>query len=738
MRRGRMRAHNPNCSAAALAGELLASTASSQHAMAPTRTYLARGLFILLAALGLEAGSILARAQNNGQCLACHQDPNLAATRAGRKISLYVDASTLARSPHRDLQCVMCHSGFDANKIPHAKPIQPVACLDCHSDAASRHTVHRNLIFTGATSADKSAGCKQCHGTHDVNVNVGKGCAVCHSEAAASFQASAHGQAVAAGVSAAPSCLTCHAANLVPSPNGSDLLRIKQAQTAKCLSCHLDNPQVRARTTPTAGFIAAYETSVHGRALANGNAQAANCVDCHGAHNMRKGTDPASRLSKQNTADTCGKCHAQIAQEYKASIHGTAIAKGSRDAPTCTDCHGEHSILPPSNPRSPVAPRNVAEEVCATCHSSVRLAERYGFPSDRFQTFEDSYHGLAMRNGATNVANCASCHGVHNILPSSDPRSTVNKANLVRTCGKCHPGANARFVQGRVHVQVTEHKAPVLYWISTLYLALIASVIGGMFLHNVADFIRKAKVHLGRRRGVLPRLNTGHGLYLRMTLNERLQHGVLMISFITLALTGFMLVYPDAWWVDWTRRVLGHVYQLRGTIHRAAGATLLLAGIYHIFYLSATQRGRELFRDLLPRRQDFLDAFAMAKYNLGLSPHRPPLDRFSYIEKSEYWALVWGTVIMGGTGIIMWFEDFFLRYVTKLGWDVSSTIHFYEAWMAVLAILVWHMYFVIFNPDVYPMNLAWLRGTISEEEMAEEHPLELERLKGRRATPPSP
>jgi len=121
------------------------------------------------------------------------------------------------------------------------------------------------------------------------------------------------------------------------------------------------------------------------------------------------------------------------------------------------------------------------------------------------------------------------------------------------------------------------------------------------------------------------------------------------------------------------------------------------------------------------------------RFYVGRTHHRPRFGRFSYIEKSEYWALVWGTVVMAGTGVIMWFQDPFIAMLSKLGWDVARTVHVYEAVLATLAIIVWHLYFVIFNPDVYPMNLAWLKGTISEEEMAEEHPLELEELRRKKA-----
>jgi cytochrome b subunit of formate dehydrogenase len=142
-----------------------------------------------------------------------------------------------------------------------------------------------------------------------------------------------------------------------------------------------------------------------------------------------------------------------------------------------------------------------------------------------------------------------------------------------------------------------------------------------------------------------------------------------------------------------------------------------------------TARGRRLIRDLWWTRQDVRDAVGTVRYNLGLSSEKPPVGRFGYVEKSEYWALVWGTALMAVTGIVMWFDNTFIGLLTKLGYDVSRAIHFYEAWLATLAILVWHIYFVVFNPDVYPMNAAWLTGTLSEREMEEEHPLELERLR---------
>jgi cytochrome b subunit of formate dehydrogenase len=148
-------------------------------------------------------------------------------------------------------------------------------------------------------------------------------------------------------------------------------------------------------------------------------------------------------------------------------------------------------------------------------------------------------------------------------------------------------------------------------------------------------------------------------------------------------------------------------------------------------YLAGTARGRQLVRDLMPTWKDFTDVLQLLRYNLGWAAHRPRFGRFSYMEKAEYLALVWGTALMAVTGIILWFDNTFMNLLTKLGWDIARTVHYYEAWLAMLSILVWHFYFVIFSPDAYPVNLTAFTGMMTEEEMEDEHSLELEAIKRR-------
>ena len=694
--------------------------------------FLLAGLFGCL----LLAPVLVLHAQSRSDCLTCHSDHSLSKEREGKQVSLFVEDSVLDHSPHRKLVCVACHTGFNPDNVPHKEKIEPVRCLTCHGGVQVKHSFHPQMAAALAAHEEPDVSCKDCHGTHDVvspkvpgskfnESNLPVSCGECHADVKEAFGQSAHGQAFAAGVAGAPNCLMCHRHDIAGMRPSQDTLSRKIEQEKLCLSCHLDNPDVRARTSPTSGFIAAYEKSVHGTALTHGNAGAANCVDCHGSHEMRKGSDQASLVNRTKIPETCGKCHAGIAAEFQQSVHGGALARGSTDAPTCTNCHGEHTIFAHNDPRSPVAAGNVSAQ-CASCHGSVRLSEKYGIASTRPATFSDTYHGLAMKGGSVDVANCSSCHGAHNIKPASDPASTVNKANLAATCGKCHPGANQRFAMGAVHVQMTSADEPTLYWIATLYVILIVVVIGGMMAHNGIDFLKKSKRKLAIRSGQVTEEQGGHGIYLRMTLNERLQHGALTLSFVLLVVTGFMLRYPDAWWVAGIRNLSDHVFELRSLVHRIAATVLVASGLYHVYYVSCTSRGRKFILDLMPAAQDARDAMGIMKYNLGLSPRKPRLGRFSYVEKSEYWALVWGTLVMGITGAMMWFDNTFIGLFTKLGYDVARTIHFYEAWLATLAILVWHFYFVIFNPDAYPMNMSWLKGTLTESEMEEDHPLELE------------
>ena len=148
---------------------------------------------------------------------------------------------------------------------------------------------------------------------------------------------------------------------------------------------------------------------------------------------------------------------------------------------------GIHTIQSPGTESSSVSAQALAQITCARCHQGVRLTAELGVPGTRVASYEASYHGLAPRLGSTVVANCASCHGSHLILGSTDPRSTINKANLAVTCGRCHPGAKAKFTRFPVHggtLPGAEIGSRVVGWIRHFYLGAILLVVAAMILHN--------------------------------------------------------------------------------------------------------------------------------------------------------------------------------------------------------------------------------------------------------------
>ncbi len=695
--------------------------------------------FIIFNLILLLCCSFITNAQSNEDCFICHDDADFTMELNGKEVSIYVSEDLFNKGRHSEFKCTVCHQNFDEESIPHNENIISRNCLSCHKKSATKHLFHPRILTASGRETETGVNCIGCHGNHYVETpnrsgnkwsteKLPESCGMCHEKESSSYLKSEHFAAFKEGMLGAPNCLGCHRNSIAKVHTNEDSASVKISQEKLCLSCHLDTPEVRDRTAPSAGFITMYEKSIHGSELISGNPNAANCVDCHGSHQVMKSTSN-SPTSKKNIPVTCGKCHNDISEEYFESVHGLALKEGVKETPICTDCHGEHLILKHDDPASPVAFQNLSNEVCSPCHSSLKLSEKYGIVTDRFKTFEDSYHGLAVEGGSLEVANCASCHGVHNIKPSSDPTSLVSKTNLIETCGKCHPGANINFTIGQIHVTREDEKEPVLYLIGTIYLALIISTVGGMFFHNAIDFYRKARIKKLKQRGFLREHHYGHSLYLRMSLNERIQHFTLAISFILLVITGFMLSYPNSWWATHIRDLSSESFEYRSLIHRISAVVMVLISVYHIYYISFTQRGKKLVKDLFPKIQDIKDAMGVLRFNVGLSDTKPKLDRFSYVEKAEYWAVIWGTIVMSATGIIMWFENTFIGLFTKLGWDIARTIHYYEAWLALLSILVWHFYFVMFNPDVYPMNLAWIKGNISEEEMLEEHPLEYEKIK---------
>jgi cytochrome b subunit of formate dehydrogenase len=502
-------------------------------------------------------------------------------------------------------------------------------------------------------------------------------CSSCHDQ----------GPKLAKSAHAALACGDCHE-NYKPATHPAGITK------PACTSCHADE----ARD---------FAGGVHGLARKAGNEGAPDCGACHGsAHELLATKSQAFRAA---VPETCGMCHSDVAEQYKASVHGKALARGVAQAPMCADCHGEHNIIKPSNEASPVNAAHI-RDTCGSCHGNVRLTRMFGLPSDRIVSFDSSYHGLAAKAGSQTVANCASCHGVHNILPSADAKSMVNPKNLPATCGKCHPGAGTRFAISQVHVAEGAATEPAaLRWVRQFYLLVIPVTIGLMLLHNAGDWLRK----LIRLRFRISRRWEARSAFgqpeLRMLPFERLQHAAMALSFIVLVWTGFALKYPDQWWARPLLLMEGK-YLWRSLIHRVAAGVFIAVSVTHLVSLIVSRKLREHWKEMLPTVNDAREGAAGFAYNLGLGDRQPARSAHSYVEKAEYWAVVWGAVVMVASGLLLWANNIALKLFPKLWLDLATSVHFYEAVLATLAIVVWHFYSVIFDPDVYPLNTAFLTG----------------------------
>ena len=350
-------------------------------------------------------------------------------------------------------------------------------CLTCHGDAGMQDGNGHSISVDGHkfdASIHGSLQCSNCHADikgypHPDKVAPVQ-CATCHTEEAQKLVGSVHQDG------ADHPCTSCHgdAHSIFPKTDArSTVYPLNVPKT--CSACHstdgMGNKHGLASVYPS------YIDSIHGFALSKeGLLVAANCQSCHGSHHILSHKDPASATYKANVPATCGKCHAGITEQYQNGVHGKAIAAGKMSAPVCSDCHTAHAILQPTE----AAFRTQSTPICGNCHT------------EKFSTYRDTFHSqLGALGGYVETARCWDCHGAHDVLPASDPRSPVNAANLVQTCGRCHAGANASFVKYQPHANARNRKLnPALYFIRVFMNLLLAGTLTFFVIHTVLWLIR--------------------------------------------------------------------------------------------------------------------------------------------------------------------------------------------------------------------------------------------------------
>jgi len=317
--------------------------------------------------------------------------------------------------------------------------------------------------------------CLACHGQPDQYITLPSGEPLYLTVDEGEFNQSVHG-------SQGYACVQCHT-NLreYPHPPLSvasrrDLvLELYQA----CQRCH-------------SGKYDATLDSVHQKALAAGNKEAAVCTDCHGAHNVQSPHIPLSA-----GAQMCERCHSEIYSQYKDSFHGSAlIGDGNPDVPSCIDCHGVHNV---QGPLSNESFHLSSPLICAECHADEELMSKYGISTDVFDTYVSDFHGTTVvlfeskiPGQETNKPVCVDCHGVHDIRQPDDPESHVAKQNILGTCQKCHPDATINFSDSWLgHYRPDPNTYPVVFFVDLFYRIFVPTVLGGMAVFVVTDAARR-------------------------------------------------------------------------------------------------------------------------------------------------------------------------------------------------------------------------------------------------------
>jgi len=367
-----------------------------------------------------------AYALTNEDCIECHSDTELTTEKDGKTVSLYVDVAIYKDTVHADNGCVSCHVEADVEGDEHPFPMSPVNCSECHD-------------------------------------TIGE-----------TYMNSAHGEAAMMKNDAlAPKCKDCHTKHDILSPKDRRSTTYPMNIPFTCGRCHREGSNMTStHELGKHNIVENYSMSIHGKGLfEDGLIVTAVCSSCHTAHNVQKATAPNSSVNRNNIISTCKQCHVGIAEKFKNSVHSATVTKTDKKLPICIDCHNAHTIARVKDKDF----RLIIAEQCSNCHSH------------ETETYFETYHGRAsMLWGGERTAKCSDCHGSHDILPAQAPGSKINADNIVNTCSKCHPKANASFTTYLPHA--THHnkdKYPYLFYTFWAMTGLLVGTFSFFGLHTV-------------------------------------------------------------------------------------------------------------------------------------------------------------------------------------------------------------------------------------------------------------
>jgi hypothetical protein len=359
--------------------------------------------------------------------------------------------------------CVDCHQPHKVRRVFYDQGMSDRDCLRCHENRNIRASKDGRSLFVNADELNHSrhakTACSQCHS--DVNASHARpcetiqkkvDCAACHAEIGQNYQKSTHGMLLATGDVNAPTCKECHSTHGVLGKADRASPTFATNIPTLCARCHREGKKAAVRYAGDQhGIIERYSESIHGKGLReSGLTVTATCTSCHTAHSVLPRNEETSSINKKNLPATCGKCHQGIEDQFNRSIHSNLVSKSNKPLPVCDDCHSAHAV---SRANENVFKLDIMTK-CGRCHQEIA------------KTYFDTYHGKVSQLGYTKTAKCYDCHGAHDILAVSDPKSHLSYENVVGTCQKCHPGINRRFAGYLTHA--THHdpkKYPILFWV---------------------------------------------------------------------------------------------------------------------------------------------------------------------------------------------------------------------------------------------------------------------------------
>ena len=573
---------------------------------------------------------------------------------------------------------------------------QEINCGECHEDVSFTSTAHPDVT------------CHECHTNvtaehEDADLEPltdKESCGECHSSAGRAIGRSVHGDEAG--------CNDCHG----EPHNIHEIADFESAVSAvnqikNCGACH-DEP---------VELVDGYLTSEHGKALLlSGLGNAPGCSDCHGSHRILEADTDRASTAHSNSPEMCGSCHSLLLHDWKdQSAHGLAW-QAEEEGPVCVDCHSSHQIGDPTTYDA----RHASAQNCGGCH------EEY------LTTFRDSFHGKAVHLGLAGGATCADCHTPHKNLAEDDPASSVHPDNRMATCGNCHENITESFATFDPHNDPTnpdDNFAVYVVWV------FMTSLLIGVFaFFGVHDVLWLQRSLVGALRGEFDEeRSAASGQYIRRFYRKNMRmHVVIITTFMLLALTGLPLKFSGAPWAQTLVDALGGIETTR-FLHRVAAIGTfgyMLVHIMDVFIRTVIRREKGMFwgpNSMTPQPKDVSDFFGNIKYFLYMG-ERPPGDRWTYFEKFDYLAVFWGVMIIGISGLFLWFPAFFTSFLPGWTLNAAQVIHSDEALLATGFIFVFHFFHTHLRPESFPMDLVVFTGRMSLERFKAERPLEYQRL----------